>query len=88
MGLYRVEWKKSAEKDLDKIPRKFIYKILEAVESLRNNPFPRGVRKITGTERFFRIRVGDYRIIYHVDEESKIITIYHVRHRREAYRGF
>ncbi len=44
MGLYRIEWKKSAEKDLDKIPRKFIYKILEAMGSLRNNPFPRRVR--------------------------------------------
>jgi len=44
VGLYRIEWKKSAEKDLDKIPRKFIYKILEAMGSLRNNPFPRRVR--------------------------------------------
>jgi len=88
VGSYRIEWKKSAEKDLDRIPRKIIYKILEAVESLRSNPFPRGARKIAGTEKFFRIRVGDYRIIYYVDEENKTITIYYVRHRREAYRVF
>lgn len=88
MGLYRIEWKKSAEKDLDRIPRNIVCKILEVVESLKDFPFPHGVRKITGTEGFFRIRVGDYRVIYHVDVENKIITIYYVRHRREAYRGF
>ena len=88
MGLYKIELKKSAEKDLNKIPQKLIYKILKTVEGLRNNPFPRGVRKITGTEKFFRIRIGDYRIIYHVDEENKIVTIYYIRHRREAYRRF
>ncbi len=87
MESYSIVWKRSAEKDLNKIPREFIRRILEIIESLRDNPYPRGVRKITKTEKFFRIRIGDYRIIYHVDEGNKVITVYYIRHRREAYRG-
>ena len=86
---YRIGLKKSAEKDLDRIHWSVVFKILGVVESLKNSPFPHGVRKITGTEGVFRIRFGgDYRVIYHVDVENKIITIYYARYLREAYRGF
>jgi len=85
---FKILWKKSAIKDLEKIPSKIVRRIIEIVESLSENPFPRGVRKIIGTENFFRIRVGDYRIIYHVDKKNKIVTIYYIRHRKTAYRGF
>ncbi|PIU23419.1 MAG: hypothetical protein CO103_01395 [Chloroflexi bacterium CG_4_9_14_3_um_filter_45_9] len=67
--------------DPQQIPR-----IIQAVESLTDNPFPSQCRKLRGSERDYRIQVGDHRVIYQVDVKTKVLTIYHVRHRREAYR--
>jgi len=88
MDSYEIQWKHSVEKDLKKIGPKEASRIIEAVHSLANNPFPPQVRKLRTTERLYRIRVGDYRIIYEVDKELKIVTIYYVRHRKDAYRKF
>jgi mRNA interferase RelE/StbE len=60
--------------------------VLKRIESLQSDPFPHGASKLSGAERLYRIRVGDYRIVYEVDTEAKQITIHHVRHRREVYR--
>jgi len=60
---------------------------MKRIERLKTDPFPRQAIKLTGTERLYRIRVGDYRIIYEVDTEAKRITIHYIRHRREAYRA-
>ncbi len=86
MVSYEIQWKHSAEKELRGIDRQYIPRLLEAVESLSNNPFPSQHRKLHGSESSFRIRIGDYRVIYQVDLEKKIIVIYHVRHRKDAYR--
>ncbi|MDI6751910.1 MAG: type II toxin-antitoxin system RelE/ParE family toxin [bacterium] len=63
MDLYKIVWKNSARKELRKIKREVILKVLEAVESLVSNPFPAGVRKISGSDYTYRIRIGDYRIV-------------------------
>ena len=86
MASYKVEWKRSAEKDLRKIDRLWIRPIIEAVEALPENPFPKGCRKLYGTEHHYRIRVGDYRVIYQVEDTAGVVIVYHVRHRKEAYR--
>ena len=86
MASYEIQWKHSAEKDLRGIDRQFISRILEAVDSLSNDPFPSQHRKLQGSESSYRIRIGDYRVIYQVDIENKIIVIYHVRHRKDIYR--
>ena len=86
MDSYEIRWKNSAEKDLRNIDPQQIPRIVTAVESLVDNPFPRQHRKLQGAEWDYRIRVGDYRVIYQVDTETKVVIIYHVRHRREAYR--
>jgi mRNA interferase RelE/StbE len=86
MASYEIAWKHSAEKDINGIDRQYIPRILEAVESLSNNPFPSQHRKLHGVESSYRIRIGDYRVIYQVDLEKKLVIIYHVRHRKEAYR--
>lgn len=86
MASYEIEWKHTAEKDLRNIDRQFIAKILEAVEALSTNPFPTNYRKLKDSENFYRIRIGDYRVIYQVNSHEQLITIYHVRHRKEAYR--
>ncbi|NOZ59951.1 MAG: type II toxin-antitoxin system RelE/ParE family toxin [Euryarchaeota archaeon] len=86
MGCYEIRWKTSAVRELKKIDPQYIPKIIGAVEALAENPFPPQHRKLRGSERNYRIRVGDYRIIYQVDIDARLITIYYVRHRRKAYR--
>ncbi len=86
MGSYEIKWKHSAEKDLRSIDRQCIPQILKVIESLADNPFQLKSRKLQGAEASYRIRVGDYRIIYQVDIKEKLIVIYHVRHRKEVYR--
>jgi len=87
VGSYKILWKRSAEKDLERIEPKHVARIIEAVESFSVDPFPSGCRKLRGVEHFYRIRVGDYRVIYQVDTKARIVVIYYVRHRRKAYRG-
>jgi mRNA interferase RelE/StbE len=69
MDTYKVEWKRSAIKELEKLPRPMISKIVSAVDNLSSNPFPQGVRKLMGTESSYRIRLGDYRVLYTVAEK-------------------
>ena len=85
MASYDIQWKHSAEKDLRGIDRQFISRILEAVDSLYDDHFPSQHRKLKGSESSYRIRIGDYRVIYQIDNKKKLITIYHVRHRKDVY---
>jgi mRNA interferase RelE/StbE len=59
---------------------------MKAIESLGNEPFPHQTIKLEGAEGLFRIRVGDYRIIYEVDRRKRQVIIHHVRHRRDVYK--
>jgi mRNA interferase RelE/StbE len=83
---FRIEWKKSTRKDLRKLPPSAADRIVEAVENLAENPFPHGVEKLSGSEHAYRIRLGDYRIVYEVVTESKLVEIQRVRHRKDVYR--
>ncbi|MCH8023966.1 MAG: type II toxin-antitoxin system RelE/ParE family toxin [Candidatus Marinimicrobia bacterium] len=86
MDSYKIRWRNSAEKDLRNIDPQQVPRIIAAVESLVEYPFPRQSRRLQGSEWDYRVRVGDYRVIYQVDTESKVVMIFHIRHRREAYR--
>ena len=83
---FRIEWKKSTRKDLRKLPASATERIVEVVELLSQNPFPHGVEKLSGSEHAYRIRLGDYRIVYEVVAESKLVEIQRVRHRKDVYR--
>ncbi len=86
MASYKVVLKPSVEKDLRSIPRATIQRILTQIDTLAEDPFPRQSVKLTGAKDLYRLRVGDYRIVYGVHGEEKII-VHYIRHRREAYRG-
>ena len=86
MASYRIEFKGSAEQDIRKISRARVPRLLKEIEALGDNPFPRQSLKLSGSERTYSLRVGVYRVIYEVDVETETITVYHIRHRREAYR--
>lgn len=75
MDSYEIQWKRSAERDLRSIDPTQLARIVSAVESLADNPFPPQQRKLRGSERDYRIRVGDYRVIYQVDNEAKTVII-------------
>jgi mRNA interferase RelE/StbE len=83
---FLIEWKKSTRKDLRGLPPIVVDRVLEAVESLSQNPFPHGVEKLSGAEHAYRIRVGDYRVVYEVLTEAKLVEIQRVRHRKDVYR--
>ncbi len=86
MALFEIELSGSSEKDLRKIDRKSIPRILEAIESLSENPFPVLSRKLTDTEASYRLKIGDYRLIYQVDTTKKVIIVSYIRHRKDAYK--
>ena len=85
MALYNIEWKASAKKELRKIDKQQIPKIIEAVENLASDPHPSNHKKLLGTEHNFRIRVGNYRVIYFLEDDKLLIEIVRVRHRKDAY---
>ncbi len=87
MDLFKIDPKGSFEHDLRKIDRQFIPRIFEAIESLSENPFPVQSRKMKGSESSYRLRVGDYRVIYQVDTKNKVVTVYHARHRKDVYKN-
>lgn len=86
MASFDILWKVSAEQDLKRLGRQYIPKILTAIEALSENPFSARCKKLKGAESSYRIRIGDYRVVYQVNTKGKTVTIYHIRHRREAYR--
>lgn len=86
MGLFKIDSKGSLGHDLKRIDKQYIPRILDAIEGLAENPFPVQSKKMKGSESSYRLRVGDYRVIYQVDTENKVVTIYHARHRKEVYK--
>jgi mRNA interferase RelE/StbE len=87
MSVYNLSFKSSVEKDLKKLPRSIHQLVFKKIEQLQNNPLPPQSVKLSGTDNFYRIRVGDYRVVYSADHSTKQIIIYYVRHRREVYRS-
>jgi len=86
MAAYNITFKPSVHKDLRYLPKNVVRSILTRINRLKTESFPAQTIKLSGAERLYRIRVGDYRIIYEVNTAGKTIMIHYVRHRREAYR--
>ncbi|MEM7596000.1 MAG: type II toxin-antitoxin system RelE/ParE family toxin [Cyanobacteria bacterium P01_A01_bin.83] len=85
MSLYKVEWKNSARKELKKLDKQIIPRILRAVENLAEDPYSSNSKKLVGSNSIYRIRVGDYRIIYNVESSILTIEVIKVGHRRQVY---
>ena len=75
MARYEVRFRKSAEKDLQRLDTTVQRRVLRAAESLADEPRPTGCKKLHGSEDAYRIRIGDYRIVYTVDDEVRIVAI-------------
>ncbi|MFM7888213.1 MAG: type II toxin-antitoxin system RelE family toxin [Pseudanabaena sp.] len=86
MEVYKINFQASVEKDLRKLSSENCDRILVRIEELGNDPLSVQSIKLKGTDGLYRVRVGDYRIVYKVDMSAKCILIHYVRHRREVYR--
>ena len=75
-----------AEKDLRKLPRPILERLHAKILTLRENPRPPGAIRLSGNLEGWRVRVGDYRILYQIDDDAQLVTVVRVRHRREVYR--
>ena len=84
--MYQVLVERSAEKDLKRLSAEIRSRAVAAIQALGKNPRPIGSRKLGGTENDWRIRVGDYRIIYEIADIVRVVRITRVRHRRDVYR--
>ena len=84
MADYSIEIKKSAAKEIRRLPNDVLKRILSKIESLQNDPRPAGCKKLSGDEKY-RIRVGVYRILYKIEEKKLIVYVVKVGHRREVY---
>ncbi|MGH3786822.1 MAG: type II toxin-antitoxin system RelE family toxin [Pseudonocardiaceae bacterium] len=73
-------------KQLQQLPRQMFSAALHAIIALTHNPRPIGVKKLVGSRSDWRIRLGEYRIIYEIDDTAETITVLQVEHRRDAYR--
>jgi mRNA interferase RelE/StbE len=85
MAEYKVHFKESVEKDFSAIPKKDLQKILRRIEALTQDPRPQGHEKLTGQERY-RVRQGNYRILYSIQDKELTIWVVKVGHRRDIYR--
>jgi len=83
---YQIVFARSARRELDALPRSLGLRILRRIESLALTPRPRGCRKLVGSTNLWRMRIGDYRVIYGVDDAQRIVDIVAIRHRSDAYR--
>lgn len=83
---YTVLFKPSAKKDFDRLPLNVRARIASKINGLAHNPFPPGVTKLAGEESTYRIRIGEYRVVYDVIKEKVVVLVLRIGHRREVYR--
>ena len=84
--MYEVYLERAAERDLRKLPAEAFHRIIPRIQALAETPRPPGCRKLSGSDSDWRIRIGDYRVVYEIDDAEKAVRIFRVRHRRDAYR--
>jgi mRNA interferase RelE/StbE len=85
MALYKITFKPSVAKDLKRLDHSMIPKIMNAIEALGKDPFPTSSKKLVGSDCTYRIRIGDYRVVYIVSRKLREIEVQRVRHRKDVY---
>ena len=85
MASYKVIFKRSAAKELRKVPSSHLKRMVGKIGALHSDPRPPGIQMLKGEDCHFRLRQGDYRVIYEVNDETNEITVIKIGHRREVY---
>jgi mRNA interferase RelE/StbE len=84
---YAITIKSSAQRTLSRLPNDAAERIARAIDGLGFDPRPSGCQKLQGAENLWRIRVGDYRVVYSIEDERLMVLVVRIGHRREIYRG-
>lgn len=84
--MYRVELRRRAQRALDRLPKADFQAVVEAIKELAQTPRPRGIEKVKSTG-LWRIRQGDYRIVYGIDDNQNIVIVVSIGHRKDIYRS-
>ncbi len=87
MADYKITLARSARKELENLPVSLAERILEKIEALSVTPRPSGSIKLHGEKNLWRIRIGDYRVVYAIFDSAQLIDVSIIRHRREVYRS-
>ena len=83
--VYKIVFRGRADKQLQRLQPVDYRRIKQHIDALADDPRPPGIKKLTGQEGY-RLRVGTYRILYDIDDEARLVTVYRVKHRRDVYR--
>ncbi|MEN8806951.1 MAG: type II toxin-antitoxin system RelE/ParE family toxin [Desulfobacterales bacterium] len=86
MSGYKVTFARSARKELQTLSIDVAKRVLEKIETLEVNARPTGSKKLSGAKDLWRLRVGDYRVVYKIDDKDRIVDIAIIRHRKDVYR--
>jgi len=86
MSEYTITFARSAQKEIERFSTNVVNRIFPKIEILAQNPRPHGCRKLRGFDNLWRIRIGEYRVIYHIFDDDQVVDIVAVRHRSEVYR--
>ena len=85
MPSYKVALTSSAAKELQKLPNRAVERIFSRIESLSSSPRPPGCKKMQGGDPEYRLRAGDYRVVYTIDDKNLLVEITRIRHRKDVY---
>jgi len=83
---YQITLATSAEHEYRKLPPTVKVRVTQAIDNLQSNPGGRGAIKLQTSKDLYRIRVGDYRVVFHIYDAKKVVDIVHIRHRRDIYK--
>lgn len=85
MAKYKIYFKKSAVKEIKQIPKSDLERVIKRIHALCENPRPHGAEKLSDGERY-RLRQGNYRIVYYIEDQNYFVCIVKIGHRREVYK--
>ena len=85
MAKYAIEIKPSARRELENLSDRLIARLAPKIEGLAANPRPSACRKLRGYKDLWRIRIGDYRVVYIIDDDRKMVSVTRIAHRRDVY---
>ncbi len=85
MKKYRIKVRPGVRRELKKVPREDLARIAKRIDSLRGDPRPRDVKILKGADDLYRIRAGDYRVIYMIKDDILLVLVVRAAHRKEAY---
>lgn len=83
---YAIIISKSVQKQINNLPNDVILRIIEKIQNLASEPRPDGIVKLKGSDNEYRIRIGDYRVRYEIDDQSQLVQILQCKHRKDVYR--